>query len=149
MQFQIWDVELGRPADIMQLLEEPWAASLAGQAVTDCAISGRGRAVLISSEGQCAVSEAGRWKAVSAEGDWQIVFPEQLSEPLFRLPGLFWVALLLFIGEWLPQIVIAPWVNDLGFVILAVAKALEVIVLRPRGSVRGKNKRLLKQLLVG
>jgi len=49
---------------------------------------------------------------------------------MVRIPGVFWLALIAFITEWLPRIVDAdaPWLPQALLVLLALAKAVEVIV---------------------
>lgn len=50
---------------------------------------------------------------------------------MVRVPGVFWLALVAFAMEWLPQIVDAPWVPRALLLLLALAKAIEVIAGQP------------------
>lgn len=44
-----------------------------------------------------------------------------------RVPGAFWVALIVFCLTWLPQIVTADWVNPVLLALYALLKAVEVL----------------------
>lgn len=52
---------------------------------------------------------------------------------MVRVPGVFWIALLAFVMEWLPQLVEAPWVSRALLLLLALAKAVEVMTTQHDG----------------
>jgi hypothetical protein len=148
MQIKLIDGLTGEIVDIKALLKEPWAAQLAGEPI-DLAISGEGRAVLITKDLKTAVSwpDRLRTKIEGTEGAAQFILSWPEESPTVRFPGMFWVALILFVVEWLPKIVSAPWIPDALVILLAVAKAIEVIVTRPGAQALSTDP--AKQLTVG
>lgn len=54
-----------------------------------------------------------------------------------RIPGVFWLAVIGFAIVWLPQLVPgAPWLDQAVLVLMALLKAVEVIVNGPPPAVR-------------
>lgn len=46
-----------------------------------------------------------------------------------RIPGMFWVALIVFVIKWLPELVPdVPWLPTALLVLSALLKAIEVVV---------------------
>jgi hypothetical protein len=74
---------------------------------------------------------------------------------MVRLPGVFWLALIEFATEWLPHIVDAPWVPRALLLLLALAKAIEIIVVQSSDVVmlskkqKAFHRKKLAQWLIG
>ena len=54
----------------------------------------------------------------------------------FKVPGVFWIALIAFVVRWLPELAPdAPWLPTVSLVLLALLKAVEVVVTPPPASI--------------
>lgn len=73
-----------------------------------------------------------------------------------RVPGAFWVALIVFCITWLPQIINANWVDEALIGLYALLKAVEVLVgitqpalRKPDGSTESRLHTSLNRIIFG